>query len=208
FWTRPDLQGQKIGRRLLQLVRDEGASNGASIFLTWSSIDLQAMATYMKMGMFPGYQLFNFGGEARDLPRRSAGYESLPLRLEVAAGVDERIRETRREVDHQFWLSEMKAEGRQLIRAGRVVGYYYFNQGTIGPAAWLEDEDAEALLAAAFHDASEQSAQIRLIVPGINHAAIRFALERNLKLAGYGHLLTTAPFGQMEKYLSSGPSLF
>jgi hypothetical protein len=57
-------------------------------------------------------------------------------------------------------------------------------------------------------EASEQSEQIRLIIPGANHTAIRFALQLNLRLAGYGHLLTTASFGEMEKYLTSGLSLF
>lgn len=208
FWTLPHLQGQKIGRQLLKLVWDEGARVGSSIFFTWSSIDLQAMASYMKMGMMPGYQLLNFIGEARCPKEKRPDYETQPLDLTAAMMIDEQIRGTRRETDHQFWLSEMKSEGRQLVRSGRTVGYYYLNKGTIAPAAWLNDTDGGALLEAACREASEQAGQIRLIVPGANHAAIRFALQANLKLAGYGHLLTTASFGQMEKYLTSGPSLF
>jgi GNAT superfamily N-acetyltransferase len=208
FWTMPHLQGQKVGRPLLQLVWNEGARAGASVFFTWSSIDLQAMATYMKMGMLPGYQLLNFYGQPGKLPEKRSGYETQPLELSTAMEIDERIRETRRDADHQFWISEMKSEGRQLMRAGRVVGYYYLNKGTVGPAAWLEDTDAEALLESACREASTQAEQIRLIVPGANHAAIRLALQAKLKLSGYGHLLTTAPIGQMEKYLTSGPSLF
>jgi len=208
FWTMPHLQGNKIGRPLLQLVWDEGAAAGASVFFTWSSIDLQAMATYMKMGMLPGYQLLNFYGQASKLPEKRFGYETQPLELSAAMEIDAQIRETRRESDHQFWVTELKSEGRQLMRAGRVVGYYYLNKGIVGPAAWIEDKDADALLESACREASAQAEQIRLIVPGANHAAIRFALQANLKLSGYGHLLTTAPIGRMEKYLTSGPSLF
>jgi GNAT superfamily N-acetyltransferase len=208
FWTLPHLQGHKIGRPLLKLVWDEGARAGAELFFTWSSIDLQAMATYMKMGMLPGYQLLNFTGEARVSAGKRALYETQPLDSQAALAIDAEIRGTRREVDHQFWLAEMKSEARQLVRGGRVIGYYYINKGIVGPAAWLEESDSEALLESACREASEQSEQIRLIVPGINHAAIRFALQANLKLSGYGHLLTTAPFGQMQKYLTSGPSLF
>jgi hypothetical protein len=102
----------------------------------------------------------------------------------------------------------MKAEGREVSRDGRVAGYYYFNQGTIGPAAWLEMKDAEPLMASACREASRQTEQIRLMLPGPNHAAIEFALKTGLRLTAYSHLLTTAPFGQMEKYLTSGPSLF
>jgi GNAT superfamily N-acetyltransferase len=208
FWTMPHLQGHKIGRSLLKLVWDEGARVGASVFFTWSSIDLQAMASYMKMGMLPGYQLLNFMGQPDKLPERRSGYETQPLDISKALEIDEQIRETRREIDHQFWLSEMKSEGRQLVRDNRVVGYYYLNKGTIAPAAWLEDEDAVALLESACRETRGQSEQIRLIIPGANHTAIRFALQLNLRLAGYGHLLTTASFGQMKKYLTSGPSLF
>ncbi len=95
-----------------------------------------------------------------------------------------------------------------MVRDGRAVGYYYFSNGTIGSAAWLEDDDAEALLESACREASEQAEQVRLMIPGVNHSAIRFALRSGLKLVSYSHLLTTAPFGQMEKYLPSGPSLF
>ncbi|MBA2731740.1 MAG: GNAT family N-acetyltransferase [Acidobacteria bacterium] len=208
FWTIPHLQGQKVGRPLLKQVWDEGAAAGASVFFTWSSIDLQAMASYMKMGMLPGYQLLNFYGQPCKLPEKRCGYETQPLELSAAMEIDEQIRATRREPDHQFWVTEVKLEGRQMMCADRIVGYYYLNKGTVGPAAWLEDEDAEALLESACREAFAQAEQIRLIVPGANHAAIRFALQMNLKLSGYGHLLTTAPFGQMEKYLTSGPSLF
>ncbi len=50
--------------------------------------------------------------------------------------------------------------------------------------------------------------EVRLMIPGVNHDALRFAFASGLRLAGYSHLLTSAPFGRMEQYLSSGPSLF
>jgi len=208
FWTLPGLQGRKIGRPLLERVRDAGARNGATTFFTWSSTDLQAMATYMKTGMLPGYQALTFAGTPREMLDARAGYETELLEREAALSIDERIRETRRETDHEFWLSVLKAEARQVVRDGRVVGYYYFNNGTIGPAAWLDAEDADAVLESAARVASAQAEQIRLMIPGPNHAAINFALRAGLKLSAYAHLLTTAPFGQMDKYLASGPSLF
>ena len=94
------------------------------------------------------------------------------------------------------------------MREERAIGYYYFSNGNVGSAAWLEEEDAEALLESACREASKQAEQVRLMIPGPNHAAIRFALRAGLKLVSYSHLLMTGPFGQMEKYLPSGPSLF
>ncbi|HEX8844700.1 MAG TPA: GNAT family N-acetyltransferase [Pyrinomonadaceae bacterium] len=208
FWALPELQGQKIGRTLLRRVWDQGARAGASVFFTWSSTDLQAMASYMKMGMLPGYQTLTFSGTPGNLARGDAGYETRPLDVSTAAEMDGQIRAARREVDHEFWRSELKSVGRQLVRDNRPVGYYYVNKGTIGPAAWLEDEAAEALLNSACREALNEAEQVRLMIPGPNHTAIRFALQAGLKLVAYAHHLTTAPFGQMEKYLSSGPSLF
>ena len=208
FWTLRALQGQKIGRPLLERVMVEGARAGAETFFTWSSTDLQAMATYMKAGMLPGYQTLTFAGAPRDLPGPRAGYGTAPLDEREAHAIDEQIREARREEDHQFWRNVMKAEAVQVVRGRRVAGYFYANKGTIGPAAWLDAEDADAVLESAARAAAAQAEQVRLMVPGLNPAAVNFALRSGLKLATYAHLLTTAPFGQMDKYLASGPSLF
>jgi len=208
FWTIPSLQGRKIGRPLLERVWQEGARAGAKTFFTWSSVDVQAMAAYMKMGMLPGYQILNFAGEYRDPIDVPGGYESELLEIQNALAIDAQVRGTRRDTDHRFSLEEFKADGRQVVREGRAIGYYYFSNGIIGSAAWLDAGDADAVLAAACHDAASQAAQIRFIALGANHAAIRFALRARLRLISYSHLLTTEPFGQMEKYLTSGPSLF
>ena len=63
FWTRPDRQKTGIGGRLLREVWDGGRARGASTFFTWSSIDLTAMASYLRRGMLPGYQILSFVGE-------------------------------------------------------------------------------------------------------------------------------------------------
>jgi GNAT superfamily N-acetyltransferase len=208
FWTLPSWQGRAIGRPLLQRVWDAGAQAGARIFFTWSSVDMQAMATYLKMGMLPGYQILIFAGTYQNPDDVPEGYETEPLDISTAMEIDEQVRGTRREIDHRFSMEEFKAEGRQVMRGGRAVGYYYFTTGNVGSAAWLDPQDAEGVLASACCDASSQAEQIRLVALGINHAAIRFALHVGIRLASYSHLLTTGPFGQMEKYLPSGPSLF
>jgi GNAT superfamily N-acetyltransferase len=209
FWSLPHLQRQRIGGALLERVLAEGRDAGASTFFTWSSIDLTAMAVYMKNGMLPGYQILTFAGTPRDdLTEEHAGYQVQPLEIATAMQLDEQVRATRREMDHRFWLSEGGYRGRQVLRDGRVVGYYYFNRGIIGPAAWLDPQDAEALTHTACREAAAQAEQVRMMIPGANHAAIRFALRYGLRLTTYSHLLTTALFGRLEQYLSSGPLLF
>jgi GNAT superfamily N-acetyltransferase len=208
FWALPGLQGQGIGGSLLRRVWAEGAAAGAQKFFTWSSIDLTAMASYMRVGMLPGYQLLTFIGPTDKLPECPADYEVETLSLSTAIKLDKQVRETGRDVDHKLWLKDSGHAGRQVLRDGQVVGYYYFNQGVVGPAAWLNASDATALLALSCHEAAAQAQPLRLMIPGLNHAAIRFALQAGLRLTGYSHMLTTAPFGRMEQYLPSGPSLF
>ncbi len=208
FWARPGLQGRGIGGPLLKRVWQKGEQEGARTFFTWSSVDPQAMASYMKMGMLPGYQLLTLAGTPSELPKDSAGVEVRPLSVETAAGVDRLVRDATREVDHRFWLEETGHTGFEVMQEGRTVGYFYSNQGKVGPAAWTEPRAAQALLETAFREASRDGHEVRLMIPGVNHDALRFAFARGLRLAGYSHLLTSAPFGRMEQYLSSGPSLF
>lgn len=209
YWTRPALQGKGVGGKLLKILMEEGQRAGARTFFTWSSLDIQAMAAYMKMGMLPGYQILTFAGRPRVAATESdAALEISPLSLSTAMKIDEEVRSTSREADHRFWQAEGGAQGRQLAREGRVIGYFYFNKGTIGPAAWLKHEDAQALLRTAMLEAAKESTDVRLMIPGVNHTAIRMSLAAGLRLAAYSHLLTTAQFGQMEQYLASGPSLF
>jgi N-acetylglutamate synthase-like GNAT family acetyltransferase len=212
FWTRPELAAGGVGGRLLREVWREGQEAGARKFFVWSSMDQTAIASYLKIGMLPGYQVFTFNGQStalRDLPDAPAGYTIEPLSLEVACGIDREVRETRREEDHRFWLSEVKLEGRQVRHGGRLVGYYYFKGDVFGPAAWMEADGAEALLTLGCREAAAQSETISLRVPGINHGTIRFAFRHGFRLGGTtAHLFTNAPFGRMEHYLPSGPSLF
>lgn len=208
FWALPELQGKRIGGTLLRQVIDEGKRSGAQKFFTWSSIDLTAMATYMRAGMLPGYQTLTFAGTPDKLPERPPEYEVEALELSTAARVDAHVRETGRETDHDFWLNSAGQKGRQVRRDGEVVGYFYFNHGLVGPAGWMKAEDASALLSLACRETAAEGQPLRLMIPGINHAAVNFALQAGLRLTAFSHLLTSAPFGRMEQYLSSGPSLF
>jgi GNAT superfamily N-acetyltransferase len=209
FWMLPTYQRQGIGGALLNRVKTEGHEAGARTFFTWSSVDRTAMAGYMKQGMLPGYQILTFaGGVGRESAEQQPGYGVEPLDLSYAMELDARVRATSREADHKFWLSKSGHRGRKVVRAGRPAGYYYFNSGSIGPAAWSEAEDGLTVMEAALREAAQGAEQVRMAIPGVNHAAIRFALGAGLRLAAFSHLLTSAPFGLMEQYLPSGPLLF
>ena len=206
FWARPDRQRTGIGGRLLREVWDEGHARGASTFFTWASIDLTAMASYLRRGMLPGYQILSFVGEPASTTVVAS--DVAPLSPQVAAALDSDVIGTSRKIDHGFWSTEPGRVGRAVMRGGRPVGYYYVRSGSIGPAAWTSSADADAVLRAAIAEARAQSPIVRLRALGANHDTIRFALASGLRLVGYSHLLTTAPFGNLDRYAPSGPTLF
>ena len=209
FWALPRLQGRGVGGPLLRQVMGEGAAAGARVFFTWSSPDTTAMASYLRAGMLPGYPVLTFAGTPQGLRDDGLGaYEVGPLEPPRAAQIDEEVRAVRREVDHRFWAEVSGHEGRLVRRGGRDAAYFYVNNGTVGPAAWADSGDADAVLALALREASRGAEQVRLMVPGVNHRGLRFALASGLRLAAFSHLLTSAPFGRLEQYLASGPSLF
>ena len=78
FWVQPGMQGRGIGGPLLKRVWQEGERKGARKFFTWSSVDIQAMASYMKMGMLPGYQLLTLAGRPGSMPEDKASVEVRP----------------------------------------------------------------------------------------------------------------------------------
>src|SRR5687768_380235 len=101
FWARPNRQRTGIGGRLLREVWDEGRARGASTCFTWSSIDLTAMASYLRRGMLPGYQILSFVGEPASTTVVAS--DVAPLSPQVAAALDSDVIGTSRKIDHGFW---------------------------------------------------------------------------------------------------------
>jgi hypothetical protein len=207
FWARPGLQQQHVGMPLLRSVWKAGKEAGASIFFVWASVDLPAMAAYMKMGMLPGSQILAFEGSANLPTAVPADYEVVPLRRSFAMTMNEAVLGTPRKLDHDL-MQQLGWQGREVVHGGQSVGYYYLDGGNIGPAAWIEGAHAAPLLNLACREASAESATVTLRVPGMNHDALRFAFDSGLRLTGFSHLLSSAPFGCLERYLPSGPALF
>ena len=208
FWARPDQQRKGIGMPLLKRVWNAGKEAGASIFFTHSSMDTTAMAAYMKLGMLPGHQILYFGGKPERLPSHPSGYEVAMLDKHVAMEIDREVRGTGRELEHEFWLGAGGIQGRQVLNNGNVIGYFYHGRGNIGPAGWKRSQDAKIMMTLACREAAEIAPEIRFMVPGINHAALKFAYDSGMRLTNCFHFLTTTPFGRMAQYIPSGPALY
>jgi hypothetical protein len=203
FWARPGSQNRHIGMGLLRRVWDAGRQAGATTYFVWASVDLPAMAAYMRLGMLPGTQIMAFEGEPKARLLAPASYTTQPLNKAVAMGLDKVMLGTRREQDHDY-LVRAGWQGTQVMRGGISVGYYYLHNGVIGPAAWTHPRHSDALLSLA----CSGQPHVSILAPGMNHDAIQFALAAGLRLTGFAHLLTSAPFGHLDRYLPSGPLIF
>lgn len=209
FWVRPGLQGQGIGGPLLRSVWHAGREAGARTCFVWSSSDLPALGSYMKLGMMPQYTVLGFGGALVRAPAPlPAGYSAEPLAPALAADIDQAVRATRREQDHAFWQSRPGCEGRLIRFDGVPVGYFYHRGGLAGPVAWTEPVYGEAVLGAALALAGAGGATVRLLVPGVCPQAVRFALDAGLQVNRFAHFLSTGPVGRPDRYLPSGPLLY
>jgi GNAT superfamily N-acetyltransferase len=207
FWTLPELQRRGVGRPLLDRVWQRGLDAGAKRQFVWSSVDPAAMATYMRKGMLPGCQLLAFAGVPASVADAPAGYATTDWSAEHASAIDRSVRGCAQLDDHAFW-AESGSVRRDVVRGAERVGYFHARGGAIGPAAWSDDAHADAVLSLAAAAAAQQAKEIRIAVPGFNHAAIRFALARGLKLMLAPHLLMTHPLGDLARYVPSGPALF
>lgn len=207
FWLLPEAQLKGVGRPLLERVMAEGTRRGARIYCTWSSIDFAAVGLYLKLGLMPECPIFTFAGAVVSEPRTPQGLALRTLEIGQAGAIDGVVRGTQRTADHRFW-HEQGAQGFQVQRGQQRIGYFYVSQGNIGPAAWLQAADGPALLACALRAASERSQTVKLVALGHNHCAVRAALDAGLRLAGASHCLRSGPFGQLDRYVPSGPALF
>lgn len=209
FWVRPGSQRRGLGGPLLDGVLEQGRRAGGTIFCTYSSIDTTAMASYMRRGMLPGWPILTLSGALQPIPDAPAGYDVAPLNVETAAHLDRDVRGTGREADHRWWQGNAAFRGHSVRHRNEVVGsFYVVRGGSIGPACWTDTDHAQALMTLAFREAAAVAPEARVYVPGVNHDAIRVALAAGLRLTNFSHFLTTSPFGRMERYLASGPSLF
>lgn len=213
FWVHPEQQRAGIGGPLLRQVWAEGEARGCRTFCVWASSDPTALAAYMKLGMLPGYQIMQFAADPAalrlptapaDAALRPAGLADLPL-LGV---LDAQIRATPRLEDHRWLLGRPDAACWLLERSGQPVAYTYTSGARIGPAAWIDPDDATDLLSLALLAAAAIGPRVVLAVPGPNHVALRLALDTGLRLRSHAHFLSTRPLGRPEQYLPQGPLLY
>jgi GNAT superfamily N-acetyltransferase len=202
FWGRPGQTQQGLGGPLLRQVYELAAARGARRFFTWSSADPTAMASYLRLGLWPAGPILTLIGPKP--PPEVSPLAAHPLDPAAIAELDREVRGVRRPEDHRYLLEH--GQGRIFERDGRVVGYGYAQGNLLGPIAWARDEDAVSVLTATAGLAP--GPELRIAIPSQNRAALAFVMDRRWRLFWFAHLMQSEPFGELSRYVPSGPLLF
>ena len=129
FWTLPELQGQGVGGPLLRRVYTIGRERGAERAFTWSSIDPDGDRDLHEARDVAVGQIFTFPGLSRP-PEIPPDVGVRPGGDEIAV-LDRELRWVARDVDHRG--GPERGVGVSGVPGGRTIGWFYVQDGTIGP---------------------------------------------------------------------------
>jgi len=224
LFVRPDVQGQGIGRALLERCHGVGREAGCTVFSLFASEDPRAVYRYLRLGLTPHPPIIDLRADPAALtlpaPPWDDGLDSLPLtqhepdltaRLNTLGDLDKAVRGTRRAADLDRWLQD-GASGAILNRrdTGAPAGYYLVHApesartARLGPVVALDTERFPAVLARALATVAplaRPGLPWRVTLPGQNTAALTPLLAAGFRPKGVSIYLSTAPIGQWDRYL-------
>jgi GNAT superfamily N-acetyltransferase len=204
LFVKPEIQSSGVGRELITRALPSGAAHRTII----ATPDFRAQALYLKMGVYPRFPIYYFGRTPDLVPLETdLGFVPAAESLEALAGIDQQILGHRRDVDHQWLLSER--QGFLYTRAGQIVGYGYAGHRN-GPFALLNAADFPAVLAHAESEAARQGRDhFGVEVPTINQTALSYLVSRGFKLDSFMAIfMSDAPLGKFENYIVTSPPFF
>ncbi|MBI2333576.1 MAG: GNAT family N-acetyltransferase [Chloroflexi bacterium] len=208
FFVAPGNQSAGVGRELLQRAFPKDAPHRSII----ATPDLRAQARYLKAGVYPFLTELYFERAPEpvtvktDLVIETPDAATAPIA--IISDIDLEIIGHRRDVDHEFLMSDRKLN--IYKRGDKVVGYGYIQRDLYGPFALLDNKDFPAVLAHAENESYVMgAAAVGFEAPTVNTAAIDYLLNRGYRLEGFmGSIMSEEPFGKFENYLLSSPPYF
>lgn len=210
LFVRPAFHNDGLGKEVLRRSMEAGARAGATVFAVLSSSYRAAQSIYLRAGMAARTPVYILTGPTPALlslaPARADWRQpsACPEWLDRLRQLDQAVWAGPRDVDQRFWLTEARCFA--LQDEAQVLGYVYVRKdGRVGPLAALEPEIQLPLLRQAGQWLMDHSDEPpRLQVPGLNLAVLRPLLERGFAIETQNTLMSSRPFGQMDRYIISG----
>lgn len=214
----PDVHSLGVGEQLLARSQEYGRARKARVFSVVASASLVAQSLYMRHGMFARGVAYRMSGPIApllELPEPSGNRK----KIVDCSGWQDRMAELDRLVfgaerrqDHAFYLSGELSSGEErsfgLNRDGNLAGYAYAseqNGGMIAPIAAYEAEDQLPLLRMAaewLHGRGAETGSMWVI--SLNETIMSALLAAKWRVQWSSFFLTSAPFGQFDRYQPSG----
>jgi GNAT superfamily N-acetyltransferase len=220
LFVQPDHHGHDIGAELLRRAQEYGRDRGARVFSVIASSSLAAHALYMRAGMFATGIAYRMSGPLEPLlalPRAGAGTSEIADVSgwqDGAADLDREVFGAERRQDHALYLRSDDASGAKgsfgLVRDGELLGYAHAlaDGGFIGPIAAREPEDQLPLLRMAAEWLLEHETSAgNMLVLSHNQTLLRALLAAGWRSLRWTFLLTSEPFGRLDRYHPSGGTL-
>jgi ribosomal protein S18 acetylase RimI-like enzyme len=213
LFVAPDQQGRGIGSELLKRTEDHAracrATTKALITFTFNTV---SQGLYVSHGLMPRLPLYIVGGSREALLGRvqRGGLQCRPLRhdsadLQSLDAVDARALGVSRRKHHRYLISGGAAAGMMIQDGDRGVGYFYVNDGHIGPLAVAEaDAMGEAFNTALLAASDCGAAQISALLPG-GSQALAIAMACGMRIAYPMVLVANRDFGDWTRYLPRNP---
>lgn len=217
----PDYQSGGLGSALLHRVMPDDGTVRATV----SSPDPRAIALYIRHSMRPYWGVYDVsassarlslpGGTAIDIVAAEPGDRQL-------IDADATIGGRHRPEEHHYWLEKRGGMQFWCERAGRRVGYGYYQVQSrgddaewgnvavrIGPMGVFDAADAVDCLLAAVRNVPVPDTRVTMLVPG-PHPAFPALLEAGFMIGDRDtfHSAGLRPFVDSQRYVPSGGGLY
>ena len=212
----PEAQGLGVGAMLFDLA-GTGAPSPAVRATVTDSLQPLSNNLYGRRGLLPRELLIGFEGpllgSAASVALGTLEPEPLtPASVPVLGEIDAAVSGVDRSVDHRFYLTQGGRYGFLFRRHGRPAGYVMVRQdGWIGPAAAVREQDMETATAAGIADLSRRGVaeKLRAGVPARSEGAQRAFWGAGLRFSGTpGLLLASRPWGRLDRYIPASYGFF
>ena len=210
----PKRQGSGIGNELIKRTwepaKDKGATNKALITFTFNTV---SQGLYLQHEMFPRFPIYFFSVASDHLKARSVSpqfrhtkLEETSLDLKHLASIDAQALGVSREKHHRYLINDPSTEGILLHQGNVCVGYAYIAEGHIGPMAVADSNHmATAFWTALAIAADSGTPQVTAFVSGPSEAALKAAVEADMRITLPMVLMSSRDFGNWTKYLPRNP---
>jgi GNAT superfamily N-acetyltransferase len=210
LFVQPEVHALGVGARVLDAALQYADARHARTFAVCSTASPSAQALYLRSGMMPVALLYTLRGPLApllELPapdgvgKRVVDCEGWQDRL---AAVDHDVWGAERRDDHALFARSPEEHGVALLRDGEVRGYAWGREGDgwLGPVAARTPEEQLGLLRMLAETLLERGTEDGGVgALSTNPAVLRALLRAGWRIVRWTHFCTSAPFGQLDRYV-------